>query len=718
MSGSRQRDIFQPGDLLNNTYRIDSILGRGGTSEVYLARSEISGRLVALKALKSEFSTNEDFLILMTREEEIRDVRHDAVVRYYDNQRMPDGLVYLVMDYVEGPGLDVVLSRGVSTAEDLMTIGARVSDGLIAAHAHGVVHRDLSPDNIILRNGKPEEAVIIDFGIAKDTNPGAETIVGNEFAGKYSYAAPEQLSGNTDARSDIYALGALLLAAFRGKKPDVGANPMEVVQKKAQPLDLEGVPEPLRGLIAKMTDPVPDKRFQTAEETFAAFQAARGLPAPQQSEATVPPPVLEDATVIAPRPKAQAKVSDGKKSSSGVFALLAVVLLAVGAAAAFFAGAFDRFLGPSYPVANPYTLIVERTANTAPRAEGNVPSPEIAAALSSIMDTSGGTANLELASGEIPEAWGEDMLSIVDTVSILPEYKVAIIGDMVRIAGLADDPGTRAEVLAALNDNMPASFNGSAVIEQGPLFLQASAVEPVVEAAEDCGALMLETPSAVGFGMDTPVVVSGKLASAASEQALRTALQAVVGDRPLNLRTEILSPQLCMIENVLPDVPSGGFRLDFGFGGREDLNTTGVYLVGDNPVIDVVVPATVDDGFIYVAIIDVSDNVFHLMPNLNRTENAISVLRAGATSDFKIRVAFSVEDAGDGDTGRLAFLVDDSTQGKSKVLVLHANRPLFDGLRPTTESVASFAQALREAHVTGDLSIKSLDSRILTTATR
>ena len=107
-----------------------------------------------------------------------------------------------------------------------------MAEGLHAAHTRNIVHRDLSPDNIILRDGDPAQAVIIDFGIAKDTNPGAETIVGNEFAGKYSYAAPEQLSGRTDARADIYSLGALLLANFRGASPQLGANPMEVVENK------------------------------------------------------------------------------------------------------------------------------------------------------------------------------------------------------------------------------------------------------------------------------------------------------------------------------------------------------------------------------------------------------------------------------------------------------------------------------------------------------
>ena len=212
MIESRPGDAFQPGELLNNTYRIESILGRGGTSDVYKARSEISGRLMALKVLKAELSGNDDYLVLLTREEEIRDIRHDAVVRYSECSRTQSGHIYLLMDYVEGPGLDKRLKQGPMPADELLTVCRRVAEGLQAAHSRNIVHRDLSPDNIILRDGEPSQAIIIDFGIAKDTNPGAETIVGNEFAGKYAYAAPEQLNGQTDARSDIYSLGALLLA--------------------------------------------------------------------------------------------------------------------------------------------------------------------------------------------------------------------------------------------------------------------------------------------------------------------------------------------------------------------------------------------------------------------------------------------------------------------------------------------------------------------------
>ena len=130
MGDSRPGDIFQPGDLLNNTYRIENILGRGGTSEVYRARNDISGRFVAIKVLKHEFSGDEGYLTLMRREEEIREIRHDAIVRYSENHRTPSGLIYLVMDYVEGPALDLKMKQGGMSAPDLVAVCRRVKSKL------------------------------------------------------------------------------------------------------------------------------------------------------------------------------------------------------------------------------------------------------------------------------------------------------------------------------------------------------------------------------------------------------------------------------------------------------------------------------------------------------------------------------------------------------------------------------------------------------------
>ena len=725
MTDSRPGDIFQPNDLLNNTYRIQSLLGRGGTSEVYKARSEISGRVVALKALKSEFSTNDDYLVLMTREEDVRDIRHDAIVRYYDNQRMPNGVVYLVMDFVDGPGLEAKLKSGGMSAEDLMVIGARVSEGLVAAHERNIVHRDLSPDNIILRNGEPSEAVIIDFGIAKDTNPGAETIVGNEFAGKYAYAAPEQLSGQTDARSDIYSLGALLLSTYRGEKPDMGANPMEVVQKKSQAPNVDGVPEPLRSLIAKMCDPLPANRFQTAVEMLAAFRDPSKVDMP----AAVSADDLDDATVItkppsrpsdppkSEAPKAAAKKPEPKKKSKALVPIIAGLVIVGGGAGAFFSGALDSLFTPALPVADPYVLTIEKPEGGPLTASGNVPSVEVQTALSEAMAAGGGSADLTVATGEISETWGHDIMLLASEVGALDEYSIRIRGDDVRIEGMTDNRTLQDTMSQTFNiGGMPGNLDGEINIALGPRILQTSALTPLLDQHADCGPLKLVAAPDLGYPMGARVLVEGKLAETSSRVTLYDSIVAIAGDRPVTIDAEVLSPALCQTEAALPSAPSGGFDVKFSFGETGEANPSGRYFVDENPVIDVIIPDGINDGFMYVSVIDVSGNVFHLMPNLNRPTKNVAELRGGETGPFPVRVAYSLTEAAG--TNKLAFLIDANTLGKSKILVLYSEQELFDGTRPTTESAASYADALSAARDNGELRVKALDTGILTSVSR
>ncbi|MES2666157.1 MAG: protein kinase [Pseudomonadota bacterium] len=717
MSGGKSGHdpIFQPGDLLNNTYRIEAALGRGGTSEVYRARSEISGRVVALKALRSEFSRNEDYLALMRREEDIREIRHDSIVRYYDNQRTDDGTVYLVMDYVEGPGLDKKLKSGGMSAADLVIIAARVSEGLAAAHAKNIVHRDLSPDNIILRGGNPAEAVIIDFGIAKDTNPGAETIVGNEFAGKYAYAAPEQLAGNTDERADIYALGALLLATFRGKAPDSGSNPMEVVTRKAQPLDTSGVPEPLKSLIDQMTQPDRTKRLPNAAAVLEAIR--RGAVATEDNEgedsertvimprkAAQPVPVRAAAQMPPPPVKPAPKAADApRQGRGGLLAAMALVVVAVLGGGAYMAGLF----GPQFAVADPFVLVAERKADATAQAVGNVPSADVEQALSARMASVGGGVQLTLASGAISDSWGPDVMSLIDAVAALPEWRVAASGNQVKVTGLALTRDDQKRLMAL---PIPAGLTGSVEIALGPRILTVEAVQQVLAAHADCGELSVANPVPTGFPVDASVVIAGKVAEVATQVALNDALIAALGPRTLRLEVEVLNPTLCTVDAALPNAPQGGFDLTFGFGDRPDANPTARYFVGENPVIDVTIPADVTDGFLYVSALDVSGNVFHLLPNLNREDNSIATLRNGRSGTVTVRVAYGIDEAKA--LGRLAFTVDDTSLGKTRLLVIHAKTPIFDALRPTTESAEGFAQALKSLTVP----VASMDSRILTTA--
>ncbi|TMM54142.1 serine/threonine-protein kinase [Sulfitobacter sabulilitoris] len=730
MSTDQTRGIFQVGDVLNNTYKIEQVLGRGGTSEVYRARSEISGRVVALKALRLEYSRNEDFLALMTREEEMREIRHDAVVRYYDNQRTDAGLVYLVMDYVEGPGLDAKIKEGGLPADALMIIARRVAEGLVAAHGKNIVHRDLSPDNIILRHGKPADPVIIDFGIAKDTNPGAETIVGNEFAGKYAYAAPEQLNGQTDARVDIYALGALLLAAFRGKPPDIGTNPMEVITRKAQPLDTEGVPEPLKSLIDKMTHPDREKRLQTARDVLAEIDSptASAVDAAEidfgdgdDSDKTVivprataaaraPAPDMPPPAPAPPRAPAQPAKRGGR---SGMIGIVAVIGLAALGAGGYLSGAFGSLVAPSYPVADPYTLIAARPENQPVQILGNVPSESVRDDLRALGEDLGGTADLTLSSGDIPATWGEDMVQLLGLVSVLPEWRVLADGSRVKVTGSTADADEQARLSAALSgDSMPAGLTGTVDIAYRPPILAAATLAPILQAHSDCGPLQLIDPPVVGYAEDSQVLVLGAVAGASTRIALSDALTAAIGNRDLVMNVDILNPTLCLISGVLPNAPAGGFGIDFRMGRDGASNPSGRYLVGENPVIDVVIPADVNSGFLFVSALDVSGNVFHLLPNLLMQDNRIDALRAGREGPVTIRVAHPLSDAVDG--SKLAFTVDDSTLGKTQIVVINAEDQMFDGLRPTTESAGGYAAALED--YSGR--VRSLDTGILITAAR
>lgn len=749
MTDSRPGDLFQPGDLVNNTYRIEAILGRGGTSDVYRARSEISGRLMALKVLKSEFSNNDDYLLLLTREEAMREIRHDAVVRYADNNRTADGHVYLLIDYVDGPGMDKKLKEGPMSADDLLTVCRRVAEGLQAAHAHGIFHRDLSPDNIILRDGDPAQAVIIDFGIAKDTNPGAETIVGNEFAGKYAYAAPEQLSGNTDARTDLYSLGALLLANFRGASPDIGRNPMEVVQKKTLPLDTDGVPEPLKSIIDKLAHPTPDKRFDSATAVLSALDGEPFEPvsfdevAPAAAETQTPPAPPEDdmsdATVIAapgtavpqsaprapteeiiapktPKPsdaKKPAKDAGGKNKAILPIAIGAAVVIA--GAGAFFSGVFTS--EPELPIADPYRLSIAKAEGSVPRAVGFVPNEEVANSLRTLVQAQDGTSDLTLARGEIAETWGQDVLRIVDLVDDLDAWRVSISGNDVEVEGETKAKPVYNEVLAALDNGSFGALTGDSDIVLKEVIIAPERFDPILGRLADCGPLALDNPPLAGYGPGSTITVTGTLSSPEARANLTEEMSAIAGDRTVRVDTEILNSTLCLIESVLPQAPSSNIDVAFLQGDDNNApNPTGEFVVGENPVIDVEIPPETTDGYLTVSVLDVSGNVFHLLPNINRPDNAVTSLRDGQSGTVPVRVAYSIAEAQT--TGGLAFRVDDSTLGKTKILVLHSSAPLFEQMRPTTESALSYSEALLGDDRNAAARIFSLDSRILETMAR
>jgi eukaryotic-like serine/threonine-protein kinase len=688
-------DIFQRGQVLNHTYEIEGVLGRGGTGEVYRARNLISGRVVAIKALNQQFSGNDAYIDLMKREEQMRDILHDAVVRYTECSRSDQGHVFLVMDFIDGPSMNEVMLARRMEPRELMVIGHRVAEGLVAAHKRGIVHRDLSPDNVILRDANPERATIIDFGIAKDTAAGARTIVGNDFAGKYEYAAPEQLEGRAEPRSDLYALGALLLAGFRGQIPFAGATPGEMIRRKQGPLDTLGVPEPLKAFIEWLAAPRLADRAPSAEAVVTRLDA-----------------------LLKPQGRDRKDKGGDRQRRPLVPALMAVLLVAVLGAGAWMGGLFDRLFPEPIPVASPYAFAARSASPTGPAAvTGNAPDAETAERLVAAFDAAAGASAppeaLTIASGQPGETWPQAVTALFDGVRGMEEWSVALADRSARIEGIAPDRAARERIAAAL-DGWAAQhgFTLSAALMTGPRSLPAERVVAALAEVADCGALAPDRPAGESYGLGDTIRVRGDVAQPATATLIEAAVAAVAGDRQVSLETETLNADLCAVRRVLPDVPSAALSIWMGDGETGQANPAGIYRTGQNPVVEIHAPANLTDGSLWVAVVDNTGKVFNILPNINDEEHDLADIGTVENGVRRIRVLHSLADQ-QADTRRLAVRVNDGDYGKSEIVAILSRTDLFQVRRPRDESVASFAEALAEIQKKQPGNIVGLASRLL-----
>lgn len=629
-------DVFQAGQILNNTYEIKGLLGRGGTGEVYLAHHQIVEREMAIKVLNSIFSGNDDYLELMKREEQMRMIINDAVVRYNECSRTAEGHVYLVMDYIDGPSLNDVMADRQLDVGDLMIVAQRVLEGLVATHAQGVVHRDLSPDNIILRKGDPGRATIIDFGIAKDTSAGARTIVGNDFAGKYEYAAPEQLEGTATDRSDLYALGASLLAALRQQVPEVGRSPMEIWRTKQEPLDVSGVPAPLDGLISWLSAPESGARPTSAAEALDHVRNLLETGGETDSPTVVPTPRREAATPSSVTPQAEARAStpppahvtgvpkskpaakdkadDGKKRSPAV-------PIAAGLAIAVLIGAglwLSGLVGGRLPIAAPYRFEAVLGAQGNGSLAGNAPSEEAANVLANAFNRSTGVSvapdALALARGAPSENWAARVGDLLRLLAPLETFSLALSDSAGQLEGFAPNTTVRNETERRLEAWANAASVALAVdVVAGPLVLTPQDLQPTLDALSTCGRLFQSGNDSGAYALGDTITITGDVASDRDAEALRNGLAQTVGDRNLQVNTTTLNDDLCAIRAVLPPV-TGDVVIRLYSGETGERSTTGVFRTGQNPVVDVEVPATMTEGWLWVLVVDNTGKVFHILP--------------------------------------------------------------------------------------------------------
>jgi eukaryotic-like serine/threonine-protein kinase len=271
-------------ELLGKTlgsYRVLSVLGKGGMGQVYLGEHIKLGRRVALKILRPEFAAKRDAVARFFQEAKaVSRIRHKNIVDVTDFVEDPDGTTFIVMELLEGMTLGEKFRRKheINLREGL-SLGVSVCDGLEAAHREGIIHRDLKPDNIFLCT---DVVKLLDFGVAKlmgEADAGWQTMQGS-VVGTPAYMSPEQAAGiSCDHRADIYSLGTILYEIFTGRRVFEAKSFGEFVLKHMShepvpPRDLKGVaplPRELERTILKCLEKKPEDRFATAAELRAAL---------------------------------------------------------------------------------------------------------------------------------------------------------------------------------------------------------------------------------------------------------------------------------------------------------------------------------------------------------------------------------------------------------------------------------------------------------------
>jgi serine/threonine protein kinase/Tol biopolymer transport system component len=288
-------------------YEIQSPLGAGGMGEVYRARDTRLDRIVAIKVLASHLSSSPELKQRMEREARaISSLNHPHICHLYDIGSQ-DGTDFLVMEFLEGETLADRLRKGAMPLNEVYKIGIAIAEALAVAHRQGIVHRDLKPGNIMLTQGG---AKLMDFGLAKPLgvqtvasgtvpsftalptmsgpSPMTPLTTAGSIVGTIQYMSPEQIEGKeADARSDIFAFGAVLYEMAAGKRPFEGKSQISlasaILEKEPESISAlkPQVPTALEHVVTTCLQKNPEERYQTAHDIKLELQwIARERPAP------------------------------------------------------------------------------------------------------------------------------------------------------------------------------------------------------------------------------------------------------------------------------------------------------------------------------------------------------------------------------------------------------------------------------------------------------
>ena len=319
------------GDTLGG-YTLESLLGRGGMGSVYLATHVRLGRRAALKVIAPEFAHDDDFRARFLREARLAaSLDHPHVIPVYDAGEV-GGVLFIAMRYVQGSTLQQVLGdAGPLPVAETVRVAEQVGSALDAAHAAGLVHRDVKPANVLL--AEPDGHVYLcDFGLAKPMSSASTTRTGF-FLGTADYSAPEQIEGRPlDARADVYSLGGVVFHCLTGRPPFLRDTEFAVLQAHLgdpPPLASElrpDVPPAVDQVVGTALAKRPDARYASAG-TFA--RALREAVTDTGDAATKAAPAAAPVEPGPTRPLATETLSTSRRWRGRALAVAAGVLAAV-----------------------------------------------------------------------------------------------------------------------------------------------------------------------------------------------------------------------------------------------------------------------------------------------------------------------------------------------------------------------------------------------------
>lgn len=599
-NGPNHATTVTSGTLIMGTYEIEKLINSGGMGEVYRGRNIHNDEPVAIKIVLPSLAHDPKIVALFQKESTtLSRLSHEAIVRYHVFTVDPTiGRPCMVMEFVSGTSMSDRIEQGPMPVDDVRVMLRRVASGLDKAHRAGVVHRDLSPDNVILEEGHVEHAKLIDFGIAKSTALGAGTLLQGQFAGKFNWVSPEQLGafgGVVDGRSDIYSLALVTAAASKGAVLPMGASIVDAVGKRSGVPDLTGVDEGLVPLLSWMLQPDPALRPDSMAKVMAAVDNPALVPQVEPPAPKAPDPnrtviggalpiqepklvsvapveaaVSEAPVSVAPVVKTSAPVGATviaavtqppenedvspfgapgvsvvrpvqneplvvKNSKSGLIAVVALLALGGGAAGAYFGGVFD---GKAVPVAG--ETQAEADARAKAEAEDKAAAEQAAAEAKAAADAAAAKAAEDAAAAKA----AADAKAAEDAVKQAEADAAAKKAAEELAAQKAADEA--AAKLAA--DQAAAQKAADAAAAQ-----KAEAEAAAKKAADEAAAKQAADEAA-----------AKQAAEAAEAEAQRLAEEAAAKDDPVATQLAYLAgvqPPLCALV-TLKDVKASGFGLD------------------------------------------------------------------------------------------------------------------------------------------------------------